>query len=53
MNSVIMRLIGIKQKKSMLLSNIMNQHCLFFSMFTQVSKGMKGILGLFGKHKEK
>jgi hypothetical protein len=36
-----------------LLSNVLNQNSLVFPMLAEVSQGMQGVLGLFGKHVQK
>ena len=40
-------------RNAMLFGNVLNQDGLIFPMFTEVSQGMKGVLGLFGKHDQK
>jgi hypothetical protein len=37
----------------MLLGDVLNQNSLVFPMLAEVSQGMKGVLGLFGKHIQK
>lgn len=40
-------------RNAMLFGDVLNQDGLVFPMLTEISQGMQGVLGLFGKHDQK